>query len=204
MRRHYLLSEIPTNYWTLEEGDFWGDPEALDEMKGYLNAWDNYKWLGFGLEFYSPRQGTGKTMLAIIVGKRLIKMEEKVLFMSFRDAVKLYDLPIEIREEKVTRLRSTPVLILDDVVPAISDAQRDYYAVELEDLMRARTNGSCVTIMTTNLTPKELEDQYSRAFSLLQAKQKRVFVQGTDARINGEKMLHDLELVANGEARPIQ
>jgi DNA replication protein DnaC len=161
------------------------------------------KFIGHGLRFYSKRQGTGKTMLSCIAAKALVQSGERVFFSSFRDAVRLYDLPYEIREEKIERLRNSPVLVLDEVGLSISDAQRAYYATELEDLIRFRTSGSAVTILTTNLTPDELNEEYPRCFSLLEAKQTSIHVKGTDSRLSGEKMLVDLELTKNGEARPI-
>jgi DNA replication protein DnaC len=204
LRRHYLLANIPKDYWTLEVDDYWGDQEALVKMVAYLDKWGDYQWLGFGLEFYSPSQGTGKTMLATILAKRLIRKQESVYFIGFREATRLYDLPVEQREEKINHLRATPILVLDDVGDSISEAQGAYFAVELEDLIRARTSGNAVTIMTTNLTPEELAEKYQRSFSLLQAKQDRVFVSGIDSRQNGAKRMVDFELIANGEVRPIR
>jgi DNA replication protein DnaC len=203
LRRHYLLAGIPKSYWTLGVDDFWGDPVALEATQDYLSNWVDHKWIGMGMEFYSPRMGVGKTMLATIIAKSLIIGGEKVYFTSFRDAVRLYDLPYEAREAKVARLRNTPVLILDEVGLSMSDAQRAYYATELEDLIRFRTSGSSVTIMTTNLTPDQLNDEYPRCFSLLEAKQCRVCVNGSDARVDGAKKMVDIELIRNHEARPL-
>ena len=66
-----------------------------------------------------------------------------------------------------------------------------------------RTSGNTVTIVTTNLTPDELEQEYARCFSLLSSKQIMINVNGSDVRKNGDKQLLDLELIANKEVRPI-
>lgn len=200
---HYLLAEIPSSYWTLSEDDFFGDSDALEAMQDYLDRWKDWKTHGIGLAFHSSTQGTGKTMLATIIARHLIHQGERVYFISFRDAVRLYDMPFEQREEKVRRLRNTPVLILDEVGLAISDAQHDFYSVELEDLIRFRTSGNAVTLITTNLTPAALDTEYPRIFSLLASKQRHITVGGHDVRRAGEVDLFRMELIANGEAQPI-
>ncbi len=56
--------------------------------------------------------------------------------------------------------------------------------------------------MTTNLTPDALRDHYPRPYSLLEAKQLRIEMAGSDARKNFIS-LENIELVANGECRPL-
>lgn len=203
LRRHYLLAGIPSDYWTLSDEDFFGDKSALQEMQQYLQAWTDWKWHGIGLEFYSPIQGTGKTMLATLIAKDLIQRGERVHFTSFRDAIRLYDMPYEAREERTRLLRHTPVLILDEVGLSISAQQGAFFATELEDLVRFRTSGNGVTLITTNLAPDQLDHEYPRTFSLLAAKQRRIKVNGADARRSGDVDLVRMELIANKEARPI-
>ena len=57
--------------------------------------------------------------------------------------------------------------------------------------------------MTTNMTPDELEDEYPRTYSLLAAKRQRIEVAGTDVRLAGEIDFDLMELVLNGESRPL-
>jgi DNA replication protein DnaC len=201
--RHYILADIPNGYWRLGEKEYWGDPNALAKVKDYLDNWDQYKLNGFGIELYSPRMGVGKTMLASMLAKWLVQKGERVMFVPFKDILGLYKLHEDERYAILDRLRSTPVLILDEVRAGISDAQHAYMAGELEDLLRFRTSGSAVTIVTTNLTPEQLDEEYPRCFSLLSAKQLPIEVDGDDARKNGNKMLVDIELIKMGEIRPI-
>lgn len=203
LRRHYLLADIPTDYWALSTDDFFGDSEALKATQEYLAKWDDWKSHGIGLEFYSVTQGTGKTMLASLIMKDLIQRGERAWFIHFRDAIRTYDMPFERREETVRRLRNTPVLVLDEVTPAFTSAQGDFFAAELEDLIRFRTGGNGVTIITTNMTPKALDQAYPRTFSLLASKSRKIQVFGTDARRDGDVDLMRMELILNHEARPI-
>lgn len=203
LRRHYLLAGIPTTYWSLSDRDYFGDPVALVEVNDYLAQWDNYKSHGTGLEFYSPTQGTGKTMLATLVAKTLIQEREKVSFVFFRDAIRAYSLPEEKRDRFVNRIRTIPVLVLDEVGIAFTNAQHEFFAAELEDIIRFRTSGNSVTIITTNMTPEQLDHEYPRTFSLLEEKSHRIEVKGHDRRRSGEVAARNLEMELNGEVRPI-
>lgn len=203
LQRHYLLANIPDRYWTLTFDEFYGDDHAKNEAWKYLQNWDNMRRHGIGLQFYSPTQGTGKTTLATLIAKDLVKRGVSVYFIPFRSTVRLYEMPYEERKQWVTRLRETPVLVLDEVGAAISDAQRSFFAMELEELIRSRTSGKSVTIVTTNLTPEELDDQYPRTFSLLSECVKQIPVGGVDVRRKGHVQLDSIELAINGEAQPI-
>lgn len=205
LRRHYLLAGIPQQYWTLDWSD-WGndsDPKALAAAREYLDQWKTWRRHGVGLQFYSPRQGTGKTMLACLIGKELIKRRVKVQFSSFLDAVHLFTKPYEELKAVEERFRNIPVLILDDIIPAISLAQRDLWAMQLESLVRFRTDGNAVTIVTSNMMPDEIDEHYQRIGSLLAAKQKFIHIEGGDFRRFHDWDLEREHLIKSGEARPI-
>jgi DNA replication protein DnaC len=203
LQRHYLLANIPRTYWTLSPAEFFGDQMALAKSVQYLERWFDMKRNGIGIEFHSPTMGTGKTMLACLIAKALVRESEQVYFTQFRDIMRLYEVPYEKRDVAVRRLRHIPVLVLDEVGATISDAQRAFFAGELEDLIRYRTSGNGVTIMTTNLTPEKLDAEYPRTFSLLSASTIRVFVSGEDMRRAGEVDFLRTELALNGEAVPV-
>ncbi|CAM6003651.1 unnamed protein product [Sphagnum balticum] len=120
--RHYILADIPSGYWRLGEQDYWGDSVAIAKVKDYLAKYDQYKLNGFGIELFSPQQGVGKTMLANILGKNLIQRGEKVLFTTMRDTIGLFNRK-ELADEKLNRIRTSPVLIIDEVQAGITQAQ---------------------------------------------------------------------------------
>lgn len=202
LRVHYLLANIGEQYQRLNWNDFNGSQEAADAVALLLGTWDSWKLNGMGLEFNSPIQGTGKTFAATHVGKELVKRGESVYFTPFVDVANLLTQEDSYRQEVENRLRDTAVLILDEVVPAISSAQRAFFANRFEELIRYRTNFNRVTIMTTNLEPDRLHEEYPRTYSLLEAKQIRVEMTGEDQRMN-RIAFENLELVANAEVRPI-
>jgi DNA replication protein DnaC len=204
LRRYYLLADIPSDYWRISEEQFFGDSKALQHIKDYLKEWPLYKGQGMGLTISSPTMGTGKTTLSTLMAKRLIHMGERVLFVPFQDIMHLWDTPYEKREKRVQKLRNTPVLILDDVIPGItSEKQGEYFAYEFETLIRFRTSGSAVTIVTTNLKKQEMVEHYFRVSSLLADRNDWVYVDGEDVRSSGEGQMRRIELMANHEVAPI-
>jgi DNA replication protein DnaC len=202
LRRHYLLAGIGEQYQRLDWEDFRGTPAVREAVGMFLDKWQNFKLHGMGLEFSSPNLGVGKTFAATHVGKELIKRGEKVIFMPFLEIIGLLGRDVDFRTAQEDRLRDSAVLILDEVVPPYTQAQGNLFSAKFEELIRYRTNFNRVTIMTTNLTPNKLHEHYPRTYSLLEAKQIRIEMGGKDARQDFIGM-ENIELVANGEVRPI-
>ncbi len=202
LRVHYLLANIGDQYQRLNWADFEGDAKASEAVSLYLNAWDTAKTNGMGLEFSSPIMGVGKTFAATHIGKELVKRGERVFFLPFLEVIGLLSKPQEYRNNHEARLRDTTVLILDEVVPAVSVAQHELFSRQFEELIRYRTNFNRPIIMTTNMKPKALREEYPRTYSLLEAKQIRVEMKGHDAR-QGVRGMRNIEIMANEEVEPI-
>lgn len=186
----------------LNEGDFWGDKKAWDEMVAYLSKWDDYKAHGMGLGFYSHSQGTGKTFLATYVARDLVKRGESVYYLNFRNIASLHTIPYQERIHEEERIRNSTLLVLDEVVEAVSGAQRNLFAEKFEELIRHRTNYNRITVINTNLNPDELDEEYPRTYSLLAAKERHIKLSGKDSRRDG---IWDLTtyLIENGERKAI-
>lgn len=200
LRARYLVANIGAQYMTLDWADYEGPQEIKDSVALYLDKWKNFKHQGMGVEFGGAGLGTGKTFGATYIGKELIKRGQKVFFVPFIEVVSAFQMNDGGALER--RMLETTYLILDELLPATSGAQHDLYAHRLEALIRHRTNHNLPTILTTNLTEKQLHDHYPRTYSLLEAKQLRIDMSGADARKN--KMgRENLELAANDEVRPI-
>lgn len=201
LRKHYLVAGIGDQYMRLNWTDY-RDEEVRTSVDMYLDRWENFKVLGMGIEFGGEGLGTGKTFAATHVGKELIKRGERVFFVPFLDLISLYQREDTERERMSKRLRDTTVLILDEVRPPGTAAQGWLFSERLEALVRHRTNFNLPTIIGTNLTADELHHHYPRTYSLLQAKQLRIEMLGSDARASwvGE---HLLDLALNGEVPPI-
>lgn len=179
--------------------DFHGDKAAQDGVALYLHKWPSFKINGVGMEFAGKGIGIGKTFAATTVGRELVKLREDVYFIPFGEmlhAMRYEDL------ETLDRMQNVNVLILDEVQQPPNEALSSVMANHFERIIRNRTNYNGVTIMTTNMTEEELDDEYPRTYSLLSAKQLRVEMTGKDAR-KGHTAMKNLELSMNDEVRPI-
>jgi len=182
--------------------NYYGDEDALAAAQAYLEKWSNFRKHGMGMGFYSKTQGTGKTFLACYLARELVKRGESVYYIYFRKVVNTYELSYDARKDEEDRLRDCTVLILDEIARPVSEAQCALFAEKFEELIRHRSNYNKVTIVTTNLTPEELDEIYPRTSSLLAAKEQSIKVNGNDVRKEGVWNVNK-ELVENGEVRPI-
>lgn len=178
------------------------DEDVKDDVQTYIESWPNLKLQGMGLELSAPKLGVGKTFAATHVAKELIKLGERVYFMPFYEMVGVYALPVEERRPLEQRLLECTVLVLDEVIAPNTEAQSNLFSGKFEELIRTRTNFNRVNIMTTNLTPAKLHDIYPRIYSLLEAKQFRIEMDGEDAR-QGIVKSRNIKMAANREVRPI-
>lgn len=201
LRRHYLVANIGAQYARLDWNDY-EDEGVKDVVSEYLDRWDWARASGMGLEFSSPRLGVGKTFGATYVGKELIKRGERVYFTPFLEVVSA--LTNQHADAKlINRLISdSTVLILDEVGEPTTAPQHDLFAGKLEEVVRARTNANLVNIITTNLTPQGMRKLYPRVYSLLEAKQIRIELNGGDAR-QGKIADKNLRLFLDKEVAPI-
>lgn len=195
----YLLARIPEEYMRLDWSDYDGSPPAREFVDNYLTKWNNYRDHGFGAEFGGPKMGIGKTFAATHIGKELVKHRQQVYFIPFVEMVSAFER--ENGEDIEKKIRMTPYVIIDDIMPPVSERQKNFYHTRFEAIIRHRTNYNLPTIITTNLTSEELSRYYPRTYSLLAAKQKRIDMDGEDFR--AYIGFENLELAENGEVRPI-
>lgn len=195
----YLLAGIPEQYMRLDWADYNGSPAAREFVGNYLAKWENYRDHGFGVEFGGPKLGIGKTFAATHIGKEMVKRRQKVYFISFVEMAAAFEREDADRMED--KIRMSPYLILDDIMPPVSERQKNFYHTRFEAIIRHRTNYNLPTIITTNLTADKLENLYPRTYSLLSAKQKRIDMTGEDFRAH--LAFENEELADNGETRPI-
>lgn len=195
----YLIAGIPEEYMRLDWAEYNGSEGARVFVAEYLDNWENLRLHGLGAEFGGPNLGIGKTFAATHIGKILAKQGQRVYFTPFVEMVAAFEK--ENGQELEHRIRMTPFVILDDIMEPKSQRQANFYHTRFEAIIRHRTNYNLPTIITTNLTTRELEMYYPRTYSLLSAKQMRIDMDGEDVR--AEKGRDDFDLALNGEVRPI-
>lgn len=202
----YWLHNIPNDYQILPP--FPTNTEERAETKATLDAYiENFEWYqgtGAGITLYSKMTGTGKTWAATYVLKELVKKGYDGWFAPFYDVRSYFQIddPDE-RKFKTHKVRDSGVLVLDEVIKPTSTKMRDFFGDQLESLVRPRGDASFPTIVTTNMTPAELEQDYPRVFSLLMAKNWFIEMTGQDARLTEELVIRNLEVPANQESWPI-
>lgn len=200
LRRQYLLAGIPDQYMRLDWDDYVGPESTVNSVNSYVANWENLKDNGLGLEFGGKGLGIGKTFAATHIGKELIKEGQRVLFMPFIEMISAFNKPNA--DEIENRLRGTTFLVLDEILPPVSERQADLFSTRYEAIIRYRTDHNLPTIITTNMSEDELYEKYARTYSLLSAKQLRIDMGGEDARVSriGSE---NFEMALNGEVRPL-
>lgn len=204
----YFLHNIPIRYqkliWAEWPTDTDNQREAKEAMDYYVANFERGGLNGEGLTFFSSGLGTGKTWGATSTLKRLVKSGVDGWFAPFYEVKSYYD--IEDRKErefKIKRVQTADLLVLDEVREPGSDAQKRFFADELEALIRPRADNDFPTIITTNMTPDVLEKVFPRVFSLIWGKNLTIDLTGADYRLSDQFDLHNRELQLNGEAWPI-
>lgn len=200
LRKHYLLAGIGEQYQRLHWSDYEGPKEAKDTVEVYLDKWPSFKKNGMGVEFSGKELGVGKTFAATHLGKELIKRGERVFFIPYMELLNAHQRKNS--DDFMQNLKDVTILILDEVIAPITEAQRGFFTIRIEELIRHRTNNNLPVIMTTNLLEEDLFHHYPRSYSLLEAKQVRIKMEGKDARM-GKIGMENIELAMANEVRPI-
>lgn len=202
LRRHYLYANIGMRYHSLSFDDLY---EEKDDLRIFLEDYiENFEFnarYGRGVTFYGPL-GTGKTFAQILILKSLIKRGYKGWFDSFTSVVDKFS-ATETKQELMLNVRSSEILVLDEIIEPMSSRQHEYFSEVYESVIRYRVENSLPTLIGTNLDNEQHEKWYPRVWSLLNMVQIPVLVSGTDVRAAQAKDVVDM-LITNREVRPIQ
>ena len=149
----------------------------MDRIEGNLR-------LGLGLMLWSELRGTGKTLVATLALKKALALGYDGYFTTFPDMLDMYQSTWRDKEEKAwfdRRVRNVQFLVIDDIGKEGPQRSRDVSESMVDAVIRARNAASLPTIITTNLSPEEVDQGYSVA-SLLAGTVKPVHVVGQDYR----------------------
>lgn len=208
LHRLYELANLPLRYQRLNWKDFnlhdAANPEIKIEVDRFVDHKSNAINNGLGLYIHSETLGTGKTFIATHILKECVKAGYKGYYIPFFDILSLYQLHDEEREFIEAKMMTSPLVVIDDVTVGVaSDKQAAHFSQTLERFVRRRGQNSLSTIITSNLTQKELDRHYNRIFSLSAESMMPLELPGTfDARIElGFGRQYNMML--NGEVPPI-
>lgn len=195
------IDQMVTYLWLLNSGIDWSyqrltwsdaisvDPEVIDQILQYVDEAHINLSQGRGLVLWGSN-GVGKTMLATLILKRFLAngySGQFFTFTSFLDAFAAGWKSTEERDWFSKEAMNTQMLILDD---AGKEAKNRSAAVldAVDVVMQARINAALPTIITTNLTPEQIESGYGgHIFSRLTGNSTFIKLNGADFRKDGHR-----------------
>jgi DNA replication protein DnaC len=182
--RHYLAAGIGEMFMRLSWEDYEGDhvPAAVVRklLAGHRVYWDR----GLGVLLWGGL-GTGKTMLASLAAKELVRLGYSVFSTTFAGMVEEFTKGFGAQAEKdrfERRAVESDWLVLDDVGKEFR-AKTNLAESTFDHTLRQRVVALRPTILTTNMTLDELGRGYGAAvLSLLSERSVVCEVRGTDWR----------------------
>lgn len=164
--RYLLHNGIGKTYQRLGWADAVDVPEQTQlQSMTYLDRSDTYVERGVNLILHSPDPGTGKTLMLMLIGKGLIERGHDVFVAQMNSIVEMYTSGWRSKEEKdhfERRIMNCGVLCIDDLGKEVGEKHVDFIDRLLDRVVRHRTASSAPTLVTTNLTPTQLETGYNQ------------------------------------------
>jgi DNA replication protein DnaC len=204
LHKHYLAAGIGLTYQRLDWDDYAGPTKVLDGVTKYLDKRQEFMRRGMGLYFLGS-YGTGKTMLANLVLKELVKDGLTCWATTFSQTVEMFTSGWSDKADKdyfQAKFVNSEVLLLDDVGKELRGTRINLAETTFDAILRQRVQAGRVTLITTNLTPGDLEDGYGSAIlSLIREKSLEVVFDGSDFRTSARE--RETDEVLRGEVRPI-
>jgi DNA replication protein DnaC len=204
LHKHYLASGVGLTYQRLDFDDYVGPTAALDGVMKYLDKRAEFLKRGIGM-FFLGSYGTGKTMLANLILKELVKDGLSCWATTFSQTVEMFTAGWSDKSDKVyfqQKFINSQVLLLDDVGKELRGTRIALAETTFDAILRQRVQSGRTTFITTNMTPADLEQGYGAAIlSLIREKSLVQSFDGNDFR----PAANDREVteILNGEVRPI-
>ncbi|OBA64948.1 hypothetical protein A5647_24875 [Mycobacterium sp. 1100029.7] len=203
LHKHYLAAGVGLLYQRLDWCHYTGDTEVVTTLQAYIRGHSDYVDRGLGLLFTGAR-GVGKTMLATLVLKELIRAGYKCHYATYSSAMELYTAGWRDRDQKRRfdqLLLRKQVLLLDDMGRE-AKSSNNIQESTFEHILRYRVQSCRPTILTTNLDFGDLKESYgASAMSLLTEQSMVLEMTGNNFRPRSNSRKFDEPEV--GERRPI-
>ncbi len=218
--RYMLWSGVGTAYQRYGWADASGvEPGAITAVNDWLSNSPQNVRSGLGL-LLSGGMGTGKTMLALLMLKRLLGDGYNGYFTTFSDMISTLMTSWRSESERIAYhalCRNSGVLVVDDVgqemkktvVRTDEDGRKELARVAnvtsefaLESVLRHRIANAKPTIITTNLTVEQLRQVYGDHFKSLLTESMSLYpFSGRDYR--GQAKMRQEEENTLGLIRPL-
>lgn len=204
LHKHYLAAGIGVTYQRLNWDDYEGPTEAITGVQKYLDKREQFLKRGMGMYFLGS-YGTGKTMLANLVIKELVKAGLSCWATTFSQTVEMFTAGWSDRADKdyfQQKFINSQVLLLDDVGKELRGTRLALAETTFDAILRQRVQAGRATFITTNMDPQDLEEGYGAAIlSLIREKSLELKFNGNDFRSTANS--REVAEVLKGEVRPI-
>lgn len=204
LHKWYLASGIGLTYQRLDWDDYEGPTSTLTNVTKYLERHEQFLKRGMGL-YLSGTLGTGKTMLANLVLKELVKSGYSCWATTFSQTVQMFTAGWGDKAEQEyfqQKFINSRVLLLDDIGKEMTGTRLKLAETTFDAILRQRIQSGRATLLTTNLTPFDLESCYgAAALSLIKEKSLDLVFEGNDFRPSANN--REIVEVFNDETRPI-
>lgn len=204
LHKHYLAAGVGVTYQRLDWDDYTGPEELVNGVMKYMDKRDQFLKRGIGIYFFGT-VGSGKTMLANLVIKELIKDGYRCFATTFSQTVEMFTAGWSDKADKdyfQRKFINSEVLLLDDVGKELRGTRLALAETTFDAILRQRVQAGRATIITTNMTPADLEEGYGAAIlSLVREKSLEVVFDGKDFR--SKARAREIDEVRNGDTRAI-
>ncbi|MET7363301.1 ATP-binding protein [Streptomyces sp. NPDC005562] len=205
MHLWFLNAGIPLNYQRLG----WDDVKAVqqpivEQIMGYAVEGARNIAAGRNLVLWSQAPGTGKTLLLALLCKALMVEGFQVHFSQFNEIIDLFTSSWRDQAERAQwdrRVRNVDILAIDDMGKE-HKGRLEMVEAMVDQIVRARVSDAAPTIITTNLTPQEMQEGYGGyVMSLLSETADFIEINGADYRPRRRELTRQETNL--GLARPI-
>ena len=205
LHKWYLASGIGVTYQRLDWEDYHGPDAVLDGVGKYITNHEKFIKRGMGL-YFSGNPGTGKTLLATLVLKELVKFGYTCWSTTFAQTIEMLTAGWGDKDEKdyfQRKFIQSEVVLLDDVGRERRGGKVQLAETTFDAILRQRVQEGRSTLITTNLTANDLEAGYGAAvLSLIREKSLEQIFIGDDFRPKANS--RELDEISANETRPIQ
>lgn len=163
-KEYFQRMNIPSLYWNVSSDKIKQPQQNL--VLRYIDNFLAYRKKGWGLLFWGE-YGSGKSAAAAVILKEGVAINGKTGLWVFADQIPAYVIDrtkFDSQETFVERMISVDLLVIDELILHRKDTFMDT-AVEM--VFRRRLSAIRPTLITSNISPKQFEENYPAMHSAL-------------------------------------
>lgn len=180
---------VPEVYWGRELSDFPAETSHFKVVEKLVAQLDKCLGQGAGLYLWGDT-GTGKTALASVIIKAVLKLRKSALMLNMDDLIdhSLKDSQFDDYETWRDRMQSVDLLVIDEMTLA----GRDYRIAALERVVRRRIMEAQSIVVTSNIGPDHIGSKADGLAAAMKEALVPVRVSGIDYRSDKQAALRRL------------